>query len=365
MPWFFPNLKKLELTLDCFPIWEMPYINANFTSVEELSLAFPNYRREDADDFQNVASNLRREFPNLQRLKIFALKALGLSSVMQVTDLQKIENFLLALETIEWIAFSPLDEGQSLKRVFTCERAENSVQLHYDDELQIGREMISSCLLFLSLREFEMAENAIPVEWYEAKSISCTKFPDLLVESDDGDITPFYVSSQCLRNASPVWDKLLDPDTPFSCPRIQKFNGQTSTVISFKGDSSIALRAYFDILYYRTDKVPRRLNINDLYHVAVLCDKYDLERIFNSPISMWLDGVVRYNPEFWYDLISVDREKWLSIGNTFPKICFSKDIIESTASWSIKETSAPKGGEMFIRSKIFCQRDLIERQVFI
>ncbi|KAK6530460.1 hypothetical protein TWF694_003812 [Orbilia ellipsospora] len=134
----FRKLKTLHITIDCFPIWDIPFISASFHTVEEVWLGLPCPNLREEENFEQVAKNINKHFPLLRILKIFARDKIGRECTMQISDLEKIANTIVSLEKIEWVMrVYPLQEDKppSLKKEFICNRTASSLVKFEDPEI--------------------------------------------------------------------------------------------------------------------------------------------------------------------------------------------------------------------------------------
>jgi len=90
----------------------------------------------------------------------------------------------------------------------------------------------------------------------------------------------FTVSSNALRLASPVWEKMIDP-------LLSGENGEVKQ-LGLLDFTMVDNRALFilSIAHLQKWKVPKRLDYKTLLQVAVLCDRYNCLRI----VQPWLEG---------------------------------------------------------------------------
>ena len=90
----------------------------------------------------------------------------------------------------------------------------------------------------------------------------------------------FIVSSAVMRLASPVWEKMLDPQGHF---RESFSNGE----VQFVEDDAATLLLILRIAHLQFRKVPKALNFQGMVNLAVLCDKYDTAGLVRPWIKQW------------------------------------------------------------------------------
>ena len=120
---------------------------------------------------------------------------------------------------------------------------------------------------------------------------------NLLVSYPDGDIIA-KVSSHAMSLASPVWKKFISPPwrpTPSrtaSSTSISEVEALERTSLSdepldFREDDADALLLIFRIAHLDFVSVKKKLNIGELYNLAILCDKYDCVHLMKP----WVEDV--------------------------------------------------------------------------
>ena len=102
----------------------------------------------------------------------------------------------------------------------------------------------------------------------------------LIVGPEDNQ-KAFTVSSAAMCLASPVWRAMLDPKGHF----LEAHSSDRK--VSFPDDNPEALLLLLNVIHLQFLKVPQTLPTEELYEVAVLCDKYDTVTVVRpvSPLS--------------------------------------------------------------------------------
>ena len=108
----------------------------------------------------------------------------------------------------------------------------------------------------------------------------------LLVGTDDNQKT-FVVSSAALCLASPVWRAMVNPKGHFL-----EANSEGRRV-SLPDEDPKYLLLLLNIVHLHFHKVPQVLSTDDLFQMALLCDKYDSVRIVR-PVSYKLTTLILY-----------------------------------------------------------------------
>ncbi|KAK6530636.1 hypothetical protein TWF281_007475 [Arthrobotrys megalospora] len=124
------QLKVVEVAVDCWPFWEMPFVDLRGEGIEELRVAVRGVKQEEAGVFDDVPRNIHSRFPNIRVLKIFSLEEFGADMAMHLFDLENIAKQLLFLKTIVW--FTRLTESSgagvlSSKKTFIVNRVREGV----------------------------------------------------------------------------------------------------------------------------------------------------------------------------------------------------------------------------------------------
>ena len=83
-----------------------------------------------------------------------------------------------------------------------------------------------------------------------------------------------------MRLASPVWEKMLDPQGHF---RESFSNGE----VQFVEDDAAALLLILRIAHLQFREVPKVLHFQELVNLAVVCDKYDTAGLARPWIKQW------------------------------------------------------------------------------
>lgn len=103
----------------------------------------------------------------------------------------------------------------------------------------------------------------------------------------------FVVCSKTLARASPVFKKMLYGG--FAESKKPTEGGDIWTV-QLPDDDHDALELLLDIMHANFDKLPRNpLALDDLYHITVLTDKYDMRHLLRPWISQWEEEARGYN----------------------------------------------------------------------
>ena len=102
-------------------------------------------------------------------------------------------------------------------------------------------------------------------------------------------LVKFRVNSEILCMTSPVFNAMLGENSQFR--EASKLADAKKTGIPYalalEDDNPNALAIILFIVHHHHEMVPRELNEDQLYDIAILCDKYDMRR----PLGMWLDVI--------------------------------------------------------------------------
>ncbi|KAK6498843.1 hypothetical protein TWF481_011415 [Arthrobotrys musiformis] len=172
------------------------------------------------------------------------------------------------------------------------------------------------------------------------KPSSYTPIADLLVDLTDTQQEQhlFLVSSANLRVASPVWRKLLDPDSKFAPLKTVSVDGKEYKKITVEGVEVEALQIILGILHYDTQKVPQiwtsrlekmqiapatrffKLDFLILRDLALLLDQYDCLGITSHFAVGWLgsgmDKAVLCDPDY----TAIGCEDWIFMASVFGRL---------------------------------------------
>jgi hypothetical protein len=94
------------------------------------------------------------------------------------------------------------------------------------------------------------------------------------------------VSSKVLSLASPVFAALLGPKFLEG----NRIRHGVSPTIELHDDDPTAVALICNILHYRYDSVPTKLEAKQLGQIAILCDKYDCSKSFQLWSEKWLSS---------------------------------------------------------------------------
>ncbi|KAI1128335.1 hypothetical protein F5Y10DRAFT_177310 [Nemania abortiva] len=143
----------------------------------------------------------------------------------------------------------------------------------------------------------------------------------------------FVVCSKTLSRASRVWKTLLYGGFAESKPSCN--SSASEWVVNLPDDNPKAMAAILNIIHSRFESLPQTtdlINLDDLYELTVLTDKYDLTTILRPWASIWMNFIrERYKLlGYWMDnnLVTSDLERllWISweMGDEDLFICASK-----------------------------------------
>ena len=163
---------------------------------------------------------------------------------------------------------------------------------------------------------------------------------DKVLVLNNGEIN-WTVSSHALRLASPVWNRMLDPD---HADGISKEGLPETKEIPLPDDDPKALRIILDAAHLQFTNVPKQLDFPTLVKVAALCDKYDSAVIMKPFAKDWLSPhrhSVTARPEA-VDL-GCEYEGWLMVAWTLGiqaifdavsrQICVALEVKQEGTLW--------------------------------
>ena len=113
---------------------------------------------------------------------------------------------------------------------------------------------------------------------------------DLLLEvpSKNG-LARFKVSSQVMCLVSPVFRAMLGPSSMFK-EACELRASPSCYRLSLEGDDPEAFVAILYVLHCQTEKVPSSISFEDLFHMAIICDKYDCALAVAVWVDIWTTG---------------------------------------------------------------------------
>jgi len=89
----------------------------------------------------------------------------------------------------------------------------------------------------------------------------------------------FLVSSRHLAGVSSVWRAMLEPGV---------WKESSSRRVMMPDDDSKAMYLLLSIIHTTFGNIPKKLARGELYHLAVLCDKYDCVELATPWLDSWL-----------------------------------------------------------------------------
>ncbi|KAF3257117.1 hypothetical protein TWF192_001396 [Orbilia oligospora] len=81
----------------------------------------------------------------------------------------------------------------------------------------------------------------------------------------------FRVSESTLRHASSVLARMVDPSSPWK----KENNEHGNLTILLHDDDPEALEILFRLMHFQKERIPKRLGLKKIFHLALVCDKYD------------------------------------------------------------------------------------------
>ena len=120
----------------------------------------------------------------------------------------------------------------------------------------------------------------------------------------------FVVSSKAMGLACKPWKAMLGEKGAF-LEATGSHHAQKEPPIHFYDDDVNTLSILLNAAHLRYAHIPASLRLNELFNLAVLCDKYDAARL----VQPWVDHWIQHREYSSRDLDNV--EKWLFISWTF------------------------------------------------
>ncbi|KAK6536165.1 hypothetical protein TWF281_000411 [Arthrobotrys megalospora] len=108
----------------------------------------------------------------------------------------------------------------------------------------------------------------------------------------------FRVSESTLRLASPVLARMVDPSSPWK----KENDEQGNLTILLHDDDPEALEILFRLMHFQKERVPKRLGLKMIFHLALVCDKYDCVDVANPLIHEFAADLKEAESQaFWND----------------------------------------------------------------
>ncbi|KAF3912297.1 hypothetical protein AA313_de0204480 [Arthrobotrys entomopaga] len=140
----------------------------------------------------------------------------------------------------------------------------------------------------------------------------------------------YLVIGQILRIISPIWEKCLDPNSPFKC-ETSRYDGQDMVALHLEDDDPNCLLILFRCTHFQYDDIPTKLDFDQLLMLATICDKYDCAKA----LAPWLNGWLAPWEE---SALKPGYEDWLFISKVFEYTGKVQELIsllaENTSSLS-------------------------------
>ncbi|KAK6511110.1 hypothetical protein TWF481_000032 [Arthrobotrys musiformis] len=160
-------------------------------------------------------------------------------------------------------------------------------------------------------------------------------------------VTKYYATAWSLQQASPVFSRIISPDSRFKQPSKITYSDKECKLVTLEDDDPEALSIVLNLLHLNSKSLPpvEDLSWNTFYEVAIIWDKYDISNLIRPP---WIR-------HFQKHMNSIGYENWLFIGKTFQQEegyveLTARLIIEAGQNLSGKEAiEAGPGGIGFTR----------------
>lgn len=129
--------------------------------------------------------------------------------------------------------------------------------------------------------------------------------------SDSLDLTMVLrVSSKVLCLASPVFKAMLGPDSKFQEAEALRHSTETPTMTPLRGDDPNSLLMLLQAAHLPGHLLPRRLHIDELYKLAIVCDKYDMAKVLVPWSIVLMDADQDEEDPRWLAVAWVFRDTW-------------------------------------------------------
>ncbi|KAM0664669.1 hypothetical protein ACQRIU_006527 [Beauveria bassiana] len=146
---------------------------------------------------------------------------------------------------------------------------------------------------YVRIKQHKVEDTGIEPQTPQNQVLESTKNPagdvnDEESHGDDAETQPehkFLVSSHILRHASQVFRKDLDPSGPWRQPEIQPDGLRHKNLDGFDPK---ALKHVLDLIHFRNDQVPDKLEMEELAEVAVIVDYFQCHEAMRFVVKSWI-----------------------------------------------------------------------------
>jgi len=195
-------------------------------------------------------------------------------------------------------------------------------------------------------REPDMASSALPpiAAPHRPDRVASIEFDlegdVLLILSSVSGIARFRVNSNILCIASPVFRAMLGAKSQFKERTALSARKSTSEPLelSLADDDPKALVVILRVIHLQYDWILPSLDENQLYKIAVICDKYDMRQSLELWLEKWISPLVDppANP--------VSGDKWLFIAYAFAR----KDLFSRLTKDLILQCRSDEDGNLLM-----------------
>ena len=204
---------------------------------------------------------------------------------------------------------------------------------------------------------------------YIAGTIIMCKNPDVIIKlhTESGELVEFHIASQLLSTASPVFARILDPNSPMPSlinPAVldisqgeekENIPEEDSTknlpYINLYEDDDFALWILLSIIHYSSDEVPNILTYADYIKLAVTIDKYDCAEAVNPWGGIWGRSLEMY-------ALQPGNENWLFAATVFNHPGQFEDLTKALIYEAV-----PFDSEYILRNGQRVQRDVFPERI--
>lgn len=117
----------------------------------------------------------------------------------------------------------------------------------------------------------------------------------------------FLVSESCIQNLGRRWQELLSAQP---VPKSKRLFSKSPKIINLRDENANAIRIILHIAHLQFTKLPKRLDFEDLVHLADIAARYDARALLVSHIDLWL-------APYREKLLHPGYEEWLFIAHQF------------------------------------------------
>lgn len=155
----------------------------------------------------------------------------------------------------------------------------------------------------------------------------------LLLVGHDGlrsGFRQFLILESCIQNLGPRWQELLSNQ---SIARPKRFFSKAPKTISLRDENVNAIRIILQIAHLQFNKLPKKLDFEEIVHLADVAARYDASTLLIAHIDTWL-------APYRERLLHPGYEEWLFVAHQFG---YEKEYLELAKHLAVHCRVDPSG----------------------